>query len=161
MTPVSSSAVCRHVRIVFVYSHLYQISFLCSRKSPLFPYTHAYSVIEPSVDVFNVIPHACYSVIVQPPSCIYLDFLKAWYLHYSVKLHFHFYGMKHPPAWEDLHSSHSDGRFYIYHVLRSKLAISLIIAIKPPSINIFTLSKFPFTDFIPQPIFCILTTIQD
>lgn len=83
-----------------------------------------------------------------------------WYLHYSVKLHFHFYGMKHPPAWEDLHSSHSDGRFYIYHVLRSKLAISLIIAIKPPSINIFTLSKFPFTDFIPQPIFCILTTIQ-
>ena len=76
--PVSSSAVCRHIRIVFVYSHLYQISFLCFWKFPLFPYTHAYSVVEPSVDLFDVVLHACYSVIVQPSSCIYLDFLKAW-----------------------------------------------------------------------------------
>ena len=78
--PVFSYAVCSHVRIVFVYSHLYQISFLCSWKFSLFPYTHAYSVIEPSVDVFNIVPRACYSIIVQPFSCIYLDFLKTWFL---------------------------------------------------------------------------------
>ena len=28
-------------------------------------------MIEPSVDVFNIVLHACYSVIVQPSSCIY------------------------------------------------------------------------------------------
>ena len=64
--PVSSSAVCCHVRIVFVYSHLYQISFLCSWKFPLFPYTHTYSVVEPSVDVVYVILHTCNSVVVKP-----------------------------------------------------------------------------------------------
>ena len=46
--PVSSSAVCCHICTIFVYSHIYQISFLCSWKFPLFPYIHAYSGINSS-----------------------------------------------------------------------------------------------------------------
>ena len=45
---------------------------------PLFPYAHAYSVIEPSVDVIYVVLHTCNSVVVKPTSCIYFGFLKAW-----------------------------------------------------------------------------------
>ena len=47
-------------------------------RFPLFPYTHTYSVIEPSVDVIYVVLHTCNSVIVKPSPRIYLDFLKAW-----------------------------------------------------------------------------------
>ena len=65
------------MRIVFVYSHLNQISLLGLRKFPLLPYKHAYSVIEPSIDIFNIVLHARNAVIVKPPSCIHLDFLKA------------------------------------------------------------------------------------
>ena len=42
---------------------------------PLFPYAHAYSVIEPSVDVIYVVLHARYSVVVKP-SFIFLYFIK-------------------------------------------------------------------------------------
>ena len=82
--PVSPSTVCRHVRIVFMDSHFYQISLLCSGQFPLFPYTHAYSVIEPSVDVIYVVLHTCNSVVVKPSSCIHLDFLKACYPSYLI-----------------------------------------------------------------------------
>ena len=75
---MSFAAVCRHMCIVFWNSHFYQISHLSLRLLPLFPYTHTYSVIEPSVEFFEVVLHACYSIIVQPSSCVHLDFLKAW-----------------------------------------------------------------------------------
>ena len=60
-----------------MYSHLNQISLLGFRKFPLFPYTHAYSVIEPTIDIIDVVLHARNTVIVKPPSYIHLDFLKA------------------------------------------------------------------------------------
>ena len=74
--PMSTPTVSSHVRQVLGYTHLNQISHLCLGLLPLFPYTHTDSVIEPSIDVVDVILHACYSVIVKPPSRIYLDFLK-------------------------------------------------------------------------------------
>ena len=75
---MSFSAISRHTCVVFWYTHLNQISLLCFGFLPLFPYTHTYSVIEPSVDVIYVILHARYSIVVKPSSCIDLDFLKAW-----------------------------------------------------------------------------------
>ena len=72
---MSSATVCRHMCIVFEDSHFRQISHLSLR---LFPYTHTYSVIEPSIDVIYVVLHAHYSIVVKPSSCIDLDFLKAW-----------------------------------------------------------------------------------
>ena len=53
-------------------SHFYQIPLLCSGQFPLFPYTHTYSVIEPSVDVIYVVLHACNSVVVKPSPRIHL-----------------------------------------------------------------------------------------
>ena len=47
---MSFATVCRHMCIVFWDSHFYQISHLSLRLLPLFPYTHTYSVIEPSID---------------------------------------------------------------------------------------------------------------
>ena len=61
-----------------MYSHLNQISLLGFRQFPLFPYTHAYSVIEPSIDVVYAVLHARYTIVVKPSSCVDLDFLKAW-----------------------------------------------------------------------------------
>ena len=76
---MSFSAVCRHMRKVFWYSHFDKISLFRLWSFPLFPYAHTYSAIEPSIDVVYIVLHARDSVIVQPPSRIYLDFLKAWF----------------------------------------------------------------------------------
>ena len=62
--------------IVFGYPQFNKIPLLCLGKFPLFPYAHAYSVIEPLINVIYVVLHACYAIIVKPTSRIYLDFLK-------------------------------------------------------------------------------------
>ena len=76
--PMSPSGITRLHCLVFGYSHLDKVTYLRPWFLPLFPYAHAYSVIEPSVDVIYVVLHACNSVVVKPSSCIYFDFLKAW-----------------------------------------------------------------------------------
>ena len=75
--PMAAPTVTSHVRQVLRYTHLNQISHLCLGLLPLFPYTHTYSVIEPSIDFVYVVLHACYTVVVKPSSRIYLDFRKA------------------------------------------------------------------------------------
>ena len=76
--PMSPSGITRLHCQVFGYSHLYKVTYLRPRFLPLFPYTHTYSVIEPSVDVIYVVLHTCNSVVVKPSPRIHLDFLKAW-----------------------------------------------------------------------------------
>ena len=76
--PFSSSAVCRHMCIVLWNSHLYQVSPPGFGFLPLLPYTHSYPATEPSIEVLYGILHTCNSIVVQPSSCVYLDFLKAW-----------------------------------------------------------------------------------
>ena len=62
--PMSPSGITRlHCR-VFGYSHLDEVTYLRPRFLTLFPYTHTYSVIEPSVDVIYVVLHTCNSVVV-------------------------------------------------------------------------------------------------
>ena len=73
---MSSTTISCDMCIVFRYPQSNKISLLCLRKFPLFPYAHAYSVIEPLINVIYVVLHACYTVVVKPSSRIYLDFLK-------------------------------------------------------------------------------------
>ena len=75
---MSMSGITRLHCQVFGYSHIDKITYLRPRFLPLFPYTHTYSVIEPSVDVIYVLLHTCNSVVVKPSPRIHLDFLKAW-----------------------------------------------------------------------------------
>lgn len=51
--------------VVFRYPQFYQVPFLRPRQLPLFPYTHAYAMVQPSVDVFEVVLHARYPIIVM------------------------------------------------------------------------------------------------
>ena len=76
--PMPPSGITRLHCQIFRYSHLDEVTYLCPRFLPLFPYTHTYSVIEPSVDVIYVVLHTCNSVVVKPSPRIHLDFLKAW-----------------------------------------------------------------------------------
>ena len=71
------AAIGRHMCKVFWDSHFHKISLLRRWFLPLFPYAHAYSVIEPSVDVLDVVLHARNTVVVKPSSGIDLDFPKA------------------------------------------------------------------------------------
>ena len=75
---IASSAVCRFPCQVFGNSHAHQVSVSGSHTFPLFPYTHTYSVIEPSVDIIHVVLHTRYSIVVKPPSCIYLMHNLIW-----------------------------------------------------------------------------------
>ena len=75
---MSTSGITRLHCQVFGHSHLDEVTCLCPRFLPLFPYTHTYSVLEPSVDVIYVVLHTCKSVVVKPSPRIHLDFLKAW-----------------------------------------------------------------------------------
>ena len=74
--PIATSAICRFPCQVFWNSHYLKISVSSSHTLPLLPYTHTYSVIEPSVNVVHVILHACNSIVVKPSSCIHLDSFK-------------------------------------------------------------------------------------
>ena len=71
--PITTSAVCCFPCQVFGNSRYPEISVSGSHTFPLFPYTHTYSVIEPSVNIIHVAFHTRYSIVVKPPSCIYFD----------------------------------------------------------------------------------------
>ena len=71
--PIATSVICRFPCQVFRNAHYPEISVSSSHTFPLFPYTHTYSVIEPSVDIIHVALHTCYSIVVKPSSCINLD----------------------------------------------------------------------------------------
>ena len=73
--PMSPSGITRLHCQVFGYSHLDKVTYLRPWFLPLFPYTHTYSVIEPSVDVIYVVLHTCNSVVVKPsPRIHWIDF---------------------------------------------------------------------------------------
>ena len=57
--------------VVFRYPQFYQVPFLRPRQLPLFPYTHAYAMVQPSVDVIKVVLHARHPIIVKPAPRIY------------------------------------------------------------------------------------------
>ena len=76
--PITSSAVASLPCQVLGNSQLDEVAHLSFWLFPLFPYTHTYSVIEPTVDVIYVILHAGNPIVVKPSPSIYLNFLKAW-----------------------------------------------------------------------------------
>ena len=76
--PVTPPRISRFVSRILRYTQLNQVAHLCFRLLPLFPNAHAYPVIQPPVQVIDLVLHACNPVVVHPPSDIDFDFLKTW-----------------------------------------------------------------------------------
>ena len=57
--------------VVLRYPQFYQVLSLRPRQLPLFPYAHTYAMVQPSVDIIEVVLHARYPIIVKSAPRIY------------------------------------------------------------------------------------------
>lgn len=73
--PVASPGVARLICQPFRHFESAQSSKSCLGQFPLFPDTHTYTTVQPSIDTFDVCFHACDTVVANPATHVDSDSL--------------------------------------------------------------------------------------